>query len=76
MQLRAHHIVLQETEVAREAEVRMACSLDGKIYLSVSEPSRCKYVVLLRAPSLCTGITREPELQGSQRAVPVEKQEL
>jgi len=47
-------VVWQGTSIARESEVRMACSPDEKTYLTVSEPSKCRYVVVLLDPQLCS----------------------
>lgn len=67
---------MQDIEVPREAEVRMACSLDGNSYLSVSEPSTCKYIVLLRTPSLCAGLDLKSRLQRTTPDRAAENQEL
>ena len=60
----------------REAEVRMACSLDGRTYLSVREPSTCKYIVLLRTPDLCVRISKEPRLREPEAIPTLEREEL
>lgn len=70
------HNCLQAKEVAREAEVRMACSLDGRTYLTVKEPSTCKYIVLLRTPDLCLETPREPRLREPKALPSLDHQEL
>ena len=66
----------QVTEIARETEVRMTCSLDGKMYLSVSEPQKCKYMLLLRTPELCTDRQRLPRLGQPQGLALHDREEL
>ena len=65
-----------QVELAREAEVRMTCSLDGRTYLAVNEPSKCKYVVLLRTPKLCTALASKPNFRDLEPELQPERQEL
>lgn len=37
----------------REAQVRVVCSPDQQWYMTVAEPSTCRYVITLFAPPLC-----------------------
>lgn len=37
----------------REAEVRVVCSPDSQWYMTVAEPSTCRYLITLFAPPLC-----------------------
>ena len=55
-----YFVVPQGTSKARESEVRMACSPDDKTYLSTTEPSQCRYLVVLLTPELCPSPKRAP----------------